>query len=51
MSDRDVRAATRHVRSRGFSLDYSRSDRFEQYGARFEFTLQCVFEDKLKLEL
>ena len=33
------------------NLDYSRSDRFEPGGARFEFTLQRVFEDKLKLEL
>jgi len=33
------------------NLGYSRADRFEPGGARFEFTLQCVFEDKLKLEL
>jgi len=33
------------------SLDYPRADRFEPGGAPFEFTLQCVFEDKLKLEL
>ena len=32
----------------GCSLDYPRADRFEHGGARFEVTLQCVFEDKLR---
>jgi len=46
-----ARVSSIEARLKAAGLDYSRADRFEHGGARFEVTLQCVFEDKLKLEL